>query len=326
MPSPRRSAFTLVELLVVIAIIGVLVAILLPAVQASRETARRMSCSNNLKQLALAMHTHEVSYGYLPFSKRDKAPQRSWVPDLLPFLEQSNLISPTAYDLNENWWRTTTYGGVPIPNGKTSQTRLAILQCPSSPDPDRKQSKLETPPEQDKVGACTDYFAPEGVSTSINNDLPVDERFGAGSDLRGALRKHPDQNRFAMILDGTSQTILFGECAGREDVWRGRVRRNALTDKSHPDCARARGGAWATNDNPYEIGVRKEWCAGGTIPGPMRINVSNEYGFLFYSFHPNGANFAFADGSVRFIAETIRLRTLADQVTRAGGEVSELVD
>ena len=95
------------------------------------------------------------------------------------------------------------------------------------------------------------------------------------------------------------------------------------TDKTLPNCARARGGAWATNDNPYEIGQRLEWCTGGSIPAsvPMKINSSNEWGFLFYSFHDGGSHFAMCDGSVRFINASIRLRTLTDLVTRRGREV-----
>jgi prepilin-type N-terminal cleavage/methylation domain-containing protein/prepilin-type processing-associated H-X9-DG protein len=315
-----RSAFTLVELLVVIAIIGVLVALLLPAVQAARESARRMSCTNNLKQIALALHNHEGVYRVLPYSKRDTLPQRSWAPDALPFLEQSNMVSGASYDLNENWWRSTTYAGVAIPNSTTVRTHLAVFNCPSTPNARRLQNKAENPPEQNKVGACGDYFVPEGVSTAINNELPVSEQFPAGADLQGALRKFPTDNTFAAITDGTSNTILIGECAGREDVYRGRKFTAAMADKTSPVCARARGGAWATNDNPYEIGTRVEWCTGSAIPGPMKINNSNEHGHLFYSFHPGGANFALADGSVRFISETIRLRVLATLVTRSGSE------
>jgi prepilin-type N-terminal cleavage/methylation domain-containing protein/prepilin-type processing-associated H-X9-DG protein len=314
------AGFTLVELLVVIAIIGMLVALLLPAVQAAREAARRMSCTNNLKQIALAMHNHESTYQMMPYSKRDTLPQRSWAPDTLPYLEQSSMVSGAFYDLNENWWRSTTYAGVPIPNSTTAQMHLAVFNCPSTPNQRRTQFKVETPPEQNKVGACGDYFVTEGVSVTINAELPAADQFPPGSDLQGALRKFPNANTFAMITDGTSQTILLGECAGREDIYRGRKRTPAMADKTQPNCARARGGAWATNDNPYEIGSRIEWCTGSAIPGPMKINSSNEHSFLFYSFHPGGANFAFADGSVRLLSDTIRLRVLANLTTRAGAE------
>ena len=126
------AAFTLVELLVVIAIVGTLVALLLPAVQASREAARRMSCGNNLKQIAPAMHNHEDNFRMLPYSKRDSTPQRSWAPDLLPFLEQANLMSGEHYDVTQNWWRRTTYGSpqVAIPNATTVRTRLHRLHLP----------------------------------------------------------------------------------------------------------------------------------------------------------------------------------------------------
>ena len=186
------------------------------------------------------------------------------------------------------------------------------------------QSKAETPPEQNKVGACGDYFVTEGVNLAINNELPAADAFPAGADLRGALRKYPELNTFANILDGTSHTILVAECAGREDVWRGRIMTAAVADKTQPNCARARGGAWATNDNPYEIGTRADWCTGAAIPGPMKINNSNEYGHLFYSFHPAGANFAFCDGSVRHLGESTNLRVLAVLVTRSGGEAEEV--
>jgi prepilin-type N-terminal cleavage/methylation domain-containing protein/prepilin-type processing-associated H-X9-DG protein len=322
------GAFTLIELLVVIAIIGLLLAILLPAVQASREAARRMSCSNNLKQLALAMHHHDSTFRMLPYSKRDAMPQRSWAPDLLPFLEQANVVSEGHYDLTQNWWRSTTYDSPPrpIPNAATVRTQLAVFICPSTPDPKRIQNKSERPPEQNKVGACGDYFVTEGVNIAINNELPAAERFPVAADLRGALRKYPEQNTFAKIKDGTTHTILVAECAGREDVWRGRQWTAANADRSLPNCARARGGAWATNDNSYEIGTRVEWCFSGAIPGPMRINNSNEHGHLFYSFHPTGANFAMADGSVHFLEDSISLRILAVLVTRSGNEADELCD
>jgi prepilin-type processing-associated H-X9-DG protein len=108
----------------------------------------------------------------------------------------------------------------------------------------------------------------------------------------------------AQVTDGLSQSILLGECAGREDVWRRGVR-TPVNFTSTPKV-RARGGAWGTTDNPYTIGQRNAWDpAFGPIPGFVAINNSNEWGHCFYSFHPGGASFAFADGSIRFLSEGI---------------------
>jgi prepilin-type N-terminal cleavage/methylation domain-containing protein/prepilin-type processing-associated H-X9-DG protein len=324
---PGRRAFTLIELLVVIAIVAILIGLLLPAIQRVRESANRMKCSNNLKQIALAIHSHENAYSVLPYSKRDVLPQRSWAPDLLPFLDQSNMVASAYFNLNENWWRTVGQVppnvGLPIPNGLTARLPLAVFNCPSTPSSPRMQSKKENPPEQDKIGSCGDYFVTEGVHLAINNELAPADRIPPGIDLRGALRRHSEgPNTFAQITDGTSTTILLAECAGREDIWRGRSMTPAQTNTALPNVARARGGAWATNDNPYEIGQRIQWPS-GIIPGsvPMTMNSSNEWGFLFYSFHPGGTNAAFCDGSVRFLREAVPLKTIAAFVTRAGGEV-----
>src|SRR5262249_17585551 len=183
----HRHAFTLIELLVVIAIIAVLIGLLLPAVQKVREAANRLSCTNNLKQLALAAHNYESAMGSFPASKRTTIPQRSWAPDLLPYLEQANAGSGAPYNLAGNWRRTIGQVppnvGLPIPNGTTARTHFKIFQCPSAPNP-RFQDKYETPPEQNKVGSTTDYFAVEGVHAAIASDLG----YVPAGDLRGVLR------------------------------------------------------------------------------------------------------------------------------------------
>jgi prepilin-type N-terminal cleavage/methylation domain-containing protein/prepilin-type processing-associated H-X9-DG protein len=307
--------FTLVELLVVIAIIGALVALLLPAVQAARESSRRSSCANNFRQLGLALLNYESAKRELPLAIQpaDATGEglNNWAPFILPYLEQGNVIA--GYDLKVNWWED--------PNRSHVQTHLAVLLCPSTPDQFRVQDKPETTPPN-KTGACGDYFAVAGVHPDVNNSLAEADRFPAGSDLVGAIGFQTDvnpRNKVSAITDGISNTVTFGECAGREDVYRGRTL--YPVDYTGSPRVRARGGAWATSDNAYEIGQSKPWHASfGAIPGDPRINNSNEWGHAFYSFH-DGANFAFADGSVHFLAEATELKALAELSTRAGGEI-----
>jgi prepilin-type processing-associated H-X9-DG protein len=246
--------------------------------------------------------------------------------------------------------------------------------CPASPIQERTQFKDDGPVGH-KIGAAADYFVPEGVHSNILAELPaalpqgspvplfpagttsssnvvlsgVLQPFGAGTlpswtttiagDPRVAVIKaKPSYPTMAGVSDGTSNTILVGECAGREDIWRDRTMTPANATRNDVTCARARGGAWATNDNPYAIGQRKAWCgagdagttaggaAGGPIPGQMKINNSNEWGHLYYSFHDGGAQFTFADGSVRFLSDKTALWVLASLTTRAGGEAMSSSD
>jgi prepilin-type N-terminal cleavage/methylation domain-containing protein/prepilin-type processing-associated H-X9-DG protein len=310
----RRAGFTLIELLVVIAIISLLMALLLPAVQKVRAAADRMICASNMRQVVIAFHHFHLDYTRFPLAYTDNTssePWQNWAPYILPYMEEQNLIK--GYDTRTPWWQGQ--------NRDVVIRRLKILQCPSTPDPDRIQDKPETTPPN-KTGACGDYFTPTGVHPDINLSLPPERQFDVNADLRGVIcwfAANNKTNRFADIRDGTSHSILLGESAGREDVYRGRQR--FPVNYTGPVRIRARGGAWATTDNGYMIGERKPWHASfSIIPAPVKINNSNEWGHCFYSFHPYGANFAFTDGSVRFLSEDTNLWLLGAFVTRNGGE------
>jgi prepilin-type processing-associated H-X9-DG protein len=264
-------------------------------------------------------------------------------------LEQGNIVSSVNFDLDEDWWRVTYEGTTTYcPNGYTAQKFIEVFICPSSPIPERIENKIDGA-AGDKIGACGDYFPPEGVSVNINLELPTAFQLGfnGATFLPGCLQPLEDsqpnaptgthplaaypfayrKSTLQSITDGGSNTILLGECAGREDVWRGRKMIPVNTDKTSPNCARAQGGAWATNDNPYLIGSRREWCTGAqSIPGKMKINNSNESGHFYYSFHDTGANFCMADGSARFIADDVALWVLASLTTRSGGEALSSTD
>lgn len=311
----HRSAFTLIELLVVIAIIALLMALLLPAIQKVRAAADRMICASNMRQLIIALHHYHNDYNRFPLAYTDSSsPQAwsNWVAYTLPYVEGQNLAA--GYSYTTPWWV-----GV---NRDVVIKKFKIMQCPSTPNPDRIQDKPETTPPN-KTGACGDYFAVAGVHPDINLALAPTQQFNTSTDLRGAICWYDaavnKENNIKSIQDGTSHTIMLGECAGREDVYRGR--QFFPVNYTSSPRVRARGGAWATTDNAYMIGQRLAWHAPfGPIPGPIQINNSNEWGHCFYSFHPNGANFAFSDGSLRYFSENTSLWTLAALSTRYGGE------
>jgi prepilin-type N-terminal cleavage/methylation domain-containing protein len=203
-----RNAFTLVELLVVIAIIGILVALLLPAVQAAREAARRSQCSNNLKQLALGQHNHHDAKGHTTSSVRPPGltplPRVAGLTFLLPYIEQASLYD--QYDQKLDWFNPAN---VPIVN-----TRVQTFQCPSTPEPKRLDGRPEQSPWVGGVGAPTDY----------SETIYVDQRLltaGLVDSVGDGLLKRNDTPRFADVLDGLSNTIMYAESAGRPFVYRG---------------------------------------------------------------------------------------------------------
>src|SRR5262245_11949695 len=299
----RRYAFTLVELLVVIAIIGVLIGLLLPAVQSARESARRVQCVNNLKQIGLALHQHPDTYGVFPpgwvqapfVVPQGKIVQggHGFFPFLLPFLEEAALA--TVYR-----WDKRAQGPE---NQPVATTQLEVLQCPSA-TPDRWVTAVEDSKNYSYGGrgACGDYAGVREIDTRLVDLGLVDK----ASNYLGVLTQNY-LTRLKDITDGASQTILATECAGRPELWR--------AGRPVPEIY-AFGGVWVGGTLTFGQGSSGD---GATKPGPCAINCTNEQ--EVYSFHPIGANAVFSDGSGHFLKADIDIRIFARLVTRAGGEV-----
>jgi len=310
----RQRGFTLVELLVVIAIIGILIALLLPAVQAARESARRTQCSNNLKQIGLALHVHHDQKKTLPSSIRPggltTSPRIAGLTLLMPFLEQQNIYS--AYDQTKNWNDVKNI---------VVKTRLSALECPSSVFPERLDGLPEASPWQPNVCANTDYSPTIGIDKRLEAAKLVDY---AG---KGLMPKN-EQPRFGDCRDGLSNTIAYAESAGRPYLFRGTKQIGDLPD------SKVNAGGWCRPASDFSIdGASYD---GATLPGPAAINATNgdSFGSTFphpyygtegtseaYSFHAGGANFVYGDGSVHFLSDSLNIREFARLVTRANGEV-----
>jgi prepilin-type N-terminal cleavage/methylation domain-containing protein/prepilin-type processing-associated H-X9-DG protein len=302
----RRHALTMIELLVVIAIIGTLVALLLPAVQMARESARRVACSNKLKQIGLALHQHHDTYGVFPPGRVDApftVPQgeiiqggHSFFPFLLPYLEQQALASIYRWDKKAQGPE----------NQQVASTQLKVLQCPSA-EPNRWATAENDPANYSYGGrgACGDYGAVREIDTSLVALGLVDQV----ANCDGVLTNN-HLTRLCEITDGTAQTILLVEYAGRPKLWRaGRLVQRATVT----------GGAWVGGPLTFGQGSSPD---GSTQPGPCAINCTNNR--EVYSFHPGGANTAFVDGSIQFLKANIDIRIFARLATCAGGEVATI--
>jgi prepilin-type N-terminal cleavage/methylation domain-containing protein/prepilin-type processing-associated H-X9-DG protein len=300
-PYRRLDGFTLVELLVVIAIIGVLIALLLPAVQKAREAAARAACQNNLKQLGLACHNFENARGGFPLVYLSSN-QPGWVTAVLPYIEQENLsrLWPTGLDPNETEWKSLALRPV-------VSTPIKVQICRSSP----VGGEVLTLTDSDGTtytAATADY----AVTASFNSTLYAELYPPGIEDTTGPMQVGTN-GRIAGITDGTSNTLLLVEMSGRPYWYLPNKQRSASTTNN----PRTYGfGFWAHN-NAHNIST---FSADGTATGTVcAINCSNQFGV--YSFHTAGANVAFADGSVRILSENVTPRVLAALITRAGGEV-----
>lgn len=343
-----RAGFSLVELLVVIAIIAVLIGLLLPAVQKVREAANRSKCTNNLKQLGLALHNyHDANKGFpagLTTWAGNTATtdcEASGFTRLLPFFEQDNVYR--SYHFEQPWFNPPNYQAVGI--------EIKILYCPSNRSgghldlgPMAIQWSCALPP----YAACMDYAFFRGATGSLHQNANLTPK-----EVRGLFDVRPDDGSVAVwrltdVTDGTSTTMAMGEAAAGTpglfvrdyfnigqpiiDVFTGQpavIEQSwgaaGVTDWGHPyyGSVLITTAQYGLGPNPYDEPINRGLLTpsvyGGDPYGDNRTLSDSISGMR--SRHPSGAHALFADGSVRFVKADILPATYRALSTFAGGEV-----
>lgn len=315
----RTLGFTLVELLVVVAVIGVLVTLLLPAVQSAREAARRTQCSNNLHQLGIAIHGYHAAKEQMPPLYMGKQSQErclllglqshSWRAAILPYLEEQPLydsIDFGSYASDE-------------PNRPALATVLPIYLCPSTPNvghgtPVDRQIRgvwqENGSMSENVVAAVTDYNAAEGYR---------DGRLGASGPWGepvcvAPLEKRPKRVSFKHITDGLSKTVMTYERAGLPDRY---FEKGGYKEVHQPPELMTWGniGLWAMSGEEMQNHLLVKY-------DQSLINRDNQGGM--YSFHTGGVMVAMVDGAVKFMQEDTDTESLLASITRSGNELVDL--
>ncbi len=317
MPKHRnvRSAFTLVELLVVIAIIGILVALLLPAVQSAREAARRMQCTNNLKQLGLAMHNYHDTHQTLPYGSGDCCDRSNpnakggiWPTMILPQLEQQNLHSAIDFRVHTQDLPvailTTVIPMYSCPSDGGGGSRLILDNRFAAHNPGRAMGLWYTacmgPTSPDQCPFC-----PAGTTASASNYCCQGNNFGtlagnsfpAGSGV-GMFSRYRNSVNFGEVRDGLSNTIMLGETLPRQ-------------------CSFI--SAFAVNFNVTSTSIPINTLEDDKGAGANWFRTSG-----FKSQHSGGVNVAMGDGSVQYLSQSMDYRLYNNLGTRSGGEIVTL--
>jgi prepilin-type N-terminal cleavage/methylation domain-containing protein len=324
----RRPGFTLIEVLVAIAIIGVLVALLLPAVQASREAARRTQCKNNLRQLGVAFHNYADTARQLPPTyvavRNSILPQFLGIPGqyddvnihtygefLLPYLEQSAIYK--QIDFTQPYFAPIDLSGMGLPNYKANnqnavaQVILTFL-CPSAPRTANPYNGTWTDlgiPVPFRVGG-NDYGPSNGISR-VPGGLLDFAPTQAGTPIEGVMSNNLPSTKFRDNTDGTSQTALMWEIAARPV----RYQRGVKTGTTA-------GGGWT------DVLNAENWFSGSNADGtgsvgPCAVNCTNAAETGVYSFHPGGVHVLLVDGSTHFLDENVDIGIFVALVTMQGG-------
>ncbi|MFG0290014.1 MAG: DUF1559 domain-containing protein [Rhodopirellula sp. JB044] len=319
-----EGGFTLVELLVVISIIAVLVGLLIPAVQAAREAARRMQCSNHVRQFGLAIHNYHSAYQVLPRALWFETPPKSfngrpWSVAILPFMEQQAIYD--QFDMN-----VVAVDQLSPRNVAVIQSVVPLYVCPSTPESaDTRRYTFDATamgmPFTATNIAPIDYTPTTGVNGNYMLHAGIDgsiEREGALQVVSSVFGGGQDGS-FAGILDGLSNTFLLGERTGGPTIYSGGRVDNVAT----ANLVGTNGGGWGdlVNGEHWMQGSQRDGLSWPPEDGPCAINCTNARGFGFHSFHPGGSYFLLADGSVKFFTENIEPYLFASMITRRGREV-----
>ena len=313
----RISGFTLVELLVVIAIIGILIALLLPAVQAAREAARRMQCQNNLKQVALACLNYESANRAFPpagLSTTGTVDSTNWsyLVFIAPYLEATSALDLADLDMHSYTER----------NRALAEQKIQAYLCPSYENPAAANStKLSG---GSNGGEGMDYYTVMGAKVNPNcNDYtvdgikytvetaPSDNSCSNGGYATTGIMYFDSFTAIRDITDGMSKTLLIGESAWDYGQW------HAWT----AGCSSGGTGVYGGKNVLYAINAEKRKDIQGANEVFSDFGVAGYNDVSFASPHPGGAQFANADGSVRFLNETIDMKVYRSLATRKAGEM-----
>jgi prepilin-type N-terminal cleavage/methylation domain-containing protein/prepilin-type processing-associated H-X9-DG protein len=357
-PSRRPPGFTLVELLVVIAIIGVLVALLLPAVQAARESSRRTRCSNNLKQIGLALHNFHDTRGHLPAGgHNDSRPYgtattaefsawgSSWVVFTLPFMEQDNTFQTLIFSGPGGSGWSNLGEASDLNTQRVHNVKLRVLRCTSSPFKENAFNPTINP-EKPWVQANS-YVGIAGAAPVAFGSPPAfsETRFSAGANVTnccgggiasaGGVLHQASKVRMAEITDGTSNTMAVSEQSdfltldnGNKAAWATGALHGFIIgwrgSVAPPDPRLTNADVRHFNMTTirYQINRRGPWSAGPDGNGNCATaGVCQNTGnnIPLVSAHPGGVNALMCDGSVRFLRDTMPLLTLAQLATRDDG-------